>query len=157
MDTGDILFPHSTVIEVAWADMDAGGHVNNSVYFTYYETARIRYFEAAGLMDLFIGSAQFPMLVKTSCEYKAQVRYPDTVTVGSRIKSIGNRSFTMEYRVQSAKNGVAATGEAVVVLFSFKEKRAALIPGEVREAVLRFEGCEVETESESEFCVDRFG
>jgi acyl-CoA thioester hydrolase len=104
----------STDIRVAWGDMDAFGHVNNTVYLRWFETARI---EWLALVEFPEGPSRGPMLKTVGAVYDAQVKYPDTVTVSVRAEKPGRTSVKLVYRVvlHSTKR-VVATGESVVVL-----------------------------------------
>ena len=73
---------------VAWGDMDAFGHVNNTIYLRYFETARVRYFDAAPELAGFKG-AEIPVIANISCTYKRAVKYPDTLTFHVVVESMG--------------------------------------------------------------------
>ena len=74
-------FPSVTPIDVAWGDMDAFGHVNNTRYFRYFETARIAYFTVINVLEQRIG----PITASTSCRFRAPVTFPDRLLVGARL------------------------------------------------------------------------
>lgn len=128
-------------IPVAWGDMDAMGHVNNTVYLRYFETARIAYFERVGLMAHMEQTGIGPILGSESCQFRLPVTYPDTVSVGTRIPKIGADRFTMEFFVVSHKHRkVAAQGDGVVVSFNYRENRKAPLPDLWRERITALEG-----------------
>lgn len=149
----EILASCAIVIErpVTWGAMDAFQHVNNTVYFRYFEDARIAYFERARLAgpgsseggqaagsggtDGASGDAAGdalgigPILAETWCRFKAPLYYPDTVRIGTRIRDIGEDRFTMEYLVISARLGrVAAEGGGIIVSYDYANKRKAPMP-----------------------------
>ncbi|MFT7580233.1 MAG: acyl-CoA thioester hydrolase [Myxococcota bacterium] len=137
-------FEVSVVQPVAWGDMDAFQHVNNTRYFRYFEDARIAYFERTG-----IAAAQGrpegigPILTSTSCRFKAPLRYPDEVQVGARVVSVGRTSFKMEYRLVSiALHKVVAEGTAIVVAFDYTAERKVVIPEPWRKALSNVENCD---------------
>ena len=118
-------FPVVSTIAVAWGDMDAFQHVNNAMYFRYFETARIAYFDRAQLDEATVG----PILASTSCRFRAPVTYPDTLLVGARVTAVGTDRFGMEYAAYSMHLGrVAAQGEAVVVAYDYAARSKALVP-----------------------------
>jgi len=129
-------YPVSVEVPVAWGDMDALGHVNNTVYFRYFETARIACFDALGFGSEDAGDAAGavgPILHSTSCRFRIPLTYPDTVTVGARVGEVGEDRFTMQYRVVSHRHGaVAADGEALVVTYSYAAGRKAPVPDALR-------------------------
>ena len=123
-------YPVITEIPVAWGEMDALNHVNNVVYFRYFETARLDYFADIGLMEDMQVTQTGPVLSETSSRYRRPVTYPDRLLVGSRVSELAEDSFVMEYKIVSKQQGaVTTTGSAKVVMFNFKsQKRASLSP-----------------------------
>ena len=108
-------YPVSLQIPVAWGEMDAFGHVNNVVFFRYFETTRIEYFRKLRGDDF--GNGEFvPILAQTECNYIRPVYHPDTLTAEARVSRVGSSSLTMEYKLTSASQGVVvAEGKAVIV------------------------------------------
>ncbi len=129
-------YPVHTEIEVAWGEMDALQHVNNAVYFRYFETARIDYCQALDLMKILCASNIGPVVSETSCRYKLPVTFPDTLVVGSRIIEVKDDRFTMEYAVLSRKHQAISTlGKATIVMFDFKTGHKAPLPQSVIEHI----------------------
>ncbi|MGR5143335.1 acyl-CoA thioesterase [Photobacterium sp. DNB23_23_1] len=119
-------YPVVTEIPVAWGEMDALNHVNNVVYFRYFETARLEYFAGIGLMEEMKATQTGPVLSETSSRYRRPVTYPDTLLVGSRVAELTKDSFVMEYKIVSKQQGVVTTsGSAKVVMFDFAQKKRA--------------------------------
>jgi acyl-CoA thioester hydrolase len=113
-------FPVTVEIPVAWGDMDAMGHVNNAVYFRYFETARITCFAELGLGSIERSEGVGPILHSASCRYRIPLTHPDTVTVGAQIGEVGEDRFVMRYRAVSHQHGaVAADGESLIVTFDY--------------------------------------
>ncbi|MGV2986202.1 acyl-CoA thioesterase [Vibrio sp. E150_011] len=113
-------YPVITEIPVAWGEMDALNHVNNAVYFRYFETARLDYFRHLSIMEDMAVTNIGPVLGDTYCRYKLPVTYPDTLLVGSRITDVGADRFKMEYQIVSKKQGKVTTiGTASIVMFNF--------------------------------------
>lgn len=139
-------------IPVAWGDMDAVQHVNNTRYFRFFEDARIAYFERTGIAAA-MGrpSGVGPILASTSCRFKAPIAYPDEVQVGARVVSVGRSGFKMEYRIVSvAMHVVAAEGQAVIVAYDYDEERKVIIPEAWRGALSNVEGCDFEPNNDAE-------
>ena len=98
--------------QVEWGDMDSFGHVNNVVYYTYAQNARIHYNSQLNLFN----KKTFSVMAASSCQYFKPVIYPDTLWIGVRIKKIGNASLIHEYTYYStAMNTIVASGESVLV------------------------------------------
>ncbi|WP_412498108.1 acyl-CoA thioesterase [Vibrio furnissii] len=129
-------FPVVTEIPVAWGEMDALQHVNNVVYFRYFETARIDYFRHIQLMEDIAITQIGPVLSETQCRYKIPVTFPDTLLVGSRVSDVQADRFSMEYQVVSKKLGkVTTTGSATVVMFDFKNNAKAKLSERILDAI----------------------
>jgi len=87
-------FPVVVKIPVIWGDMDSFQHVNNVIYFRYFESARIHYFETLGWMDIMGKRGVGPILGSTSCSYRIPLSYPDTAFVGAKITEMHEKRFT---------------------------------------------------------------
>ena len=128
---------------VAWGEMDAFNHVNNIVYFRYFESARIAYFRAVGFDVVMKSSRVGPILASTSCRYRRALSYPDRVTVGARaeVDSLADDRFQMTYRVVSHHQlAVAADGDGLIVSYDYERNAKAPLPDAVRDAILNLDG-----------------
>jgi acyl-CoA thioester hydrolase len=129
-------FPVVLVIPVAWGDMDAMGHVNNTVYLRYFESARIAYFERVGFLEEMTSSGVGPILASTHCRFRLPLIYPDRVKVGASVSEVQDDRFLMLYRIASESAGaVAAEGDGLIVSYDYRQKRKAPLPGRVRERI----------------------
>ncbi len=127
---------------VRWGDQDAFGHVNNAVYFRYFETSRIAYFERIGfdVAGAAAGGGVGPILASTSCRFRRPLGYPDRLRAGARIASLGGDRFAMDYVLYSeALADVAATGEGVIVAYDYGARRKCALPAAVRAAIARLQ------------------
>ena len=122
-------------IPIAWGDMDAFNHVNNTRFFRYFETARIRYFEKAGFIETMKKNSIGPILASISAKLIKPLFYPDTVTVGARVTSIEPTQFTMEYIIESKSKGVAAIGESKMVAYDYKSSKRTTLPDIVKKKI----------------------
>ncbi|WP_283786284.1 acyl-CoA thioesterase [Bermanella sp. WJH001] len=119
--------------DVIWGDMDAFNHVNNTVYFRYFEDARMAFFEKTGVMPHMEATNIGPILASTQCQFRAPVSFPDRILIGARIKEISEKRFTMEYGVFSEQHEtLAAKGEGMVVYYNYKLNESCEIPDEIR-------------------------
>lgn len=136
-------FPVVVTVPVAWGDMDAFQHVNNTRYFRWFEDARIAYFERTGVSDLSAATGVGPIVAQISARFKAPLTYPDEVQVGARVVSVGQHSFKMELKLVSvALHRVAAIGSTVVVAYDYVEGKKTLLPESWRRALGRVENCD---------------
>ncbi len=134
-------YPVIVRLPVHWGEMDAYGHVNNAVFFRYFETARIAYFERCGFLASYDQEKVGAILHSTSCRFRRALYYPDTVLVGVRVSNVESDRFTMEYRLVSETQGaVAAEGSGVVVSFDYEANQKAPLPERVRGLIAKLEG-----------------
>ena len=126
-------FPVVVSIPVQWGEMDAYGHLNNTVFFRYFETARIEFLRLCGFLEAYEELKVGAILHSTSCRFRLALFYPDTIEVGGRATEIGEDRFVMEYRVVSLdQNGIAAEGTGTVVSFDYTDHQKTPIPESVR-------------------------
>ncbi|WP_404340955.1 acyl-CoA thioesterase [Pseudoalteromonas mariniglutinosa] len=118
--------PIYTKINVAWGEMDALQHVNNVVYFRYFETARIDFFNQINLLEDLQKTGVGPVISENNARYKRPVTFPDTVLVGVTISDIQADRFMMHYTVFSqSQNAITTQGSSQVVMFNFKTGQKA--------------------------------
>lgn len=128
-------------VPVAWGDMDAFQHVNNTRYFRWFEDARIAYFVAAGLHEIKERSGIGPILASTSCRFRLPLTYPDRVHVGAKVVAFEPERFTMRYVVVSDRHDkVAAEGEGLLVAFDYRAGKKAAYPDELAARIATLQG-----------------
>jgi len=129
-------YPVVIEIPVVWGEMDAFQHVNNVVYFRYFEDARIAYYERLNILDLMARTGVGPILAATSCRFRMPLAYPDKILVGAKVTTIEEDRFTMNQCVVSTRhNTVAAEGDAVIVTFNYRENKKAVMSDELRRLI----------------------
>lgn len=127
-------YPVVRTQEIAWGDMDALGHVNNVRYYDYSQETRVLY------MSKVLPEHLYTVIVSTSCQYLKEVKYPDTVHVGARIKKLGNTSIAHEFVFVSEQSGdIVATGESVMVLMNKNTKQKQPIDADLKNAIEKLE------------------
>ena len=127
-------------IPIAWGDMDAFQHVNNTVYFKFFESARISYFEQIDFIEFMNKTGIGPILASTQCKYKIPLTYPDCVTVGAKVDTIEKDRFIMKYAVISHKHKkIAAFGEGTLVTFDYQKNKKTPIPDDIRKRIVDLE------------------
>ncbi len=118
-------FPVTVNIPVQWGDMDAFGHVNNTVYFKYFETARLAYFDAIGVMEDIQKLQLGPILAETNAQFKRALVFPDQVIVGANVLENHEFGFLMQYGVFSQQQQTITTlgtGRIVMVDYNSGKK-----------------------------------
>jgi len=127
---------HVERIPIRWGDMDAMGHVNNTVYFRYMEQARISWFAALVPKGEAWQSTGI-VVVNASCNYKRPITYPGTVEVRLQVGAPGGSSVPTHYEMRVDDDPVPyADGAAVVVFVNMKTQKPARIPDGIRELLL---------------------
>lgn len=133
-------YPVVIEIPVAWGEMDSLQHVNNIIYFRYFESARMAYFQKLDIWEYMNETGIGPILASTQCRFRIPLSYPDTVSVGARITRVEEDRFLMEYTVVShQQQKIAAEGEGVIVSYDYREKKKAPLPEEIRERIQALE------------------
>jgi acyl-CoA thioester hydrolase len=123
---------HVTRIPIRWGDMDAYGHVNNTVYFRYMEQARVEWLE--GMRFAVRPGGDGPVIVNASCTFLIPMTYPGTVEVRTSVGTIGRSSF--QTHVEMSIGGmVYAEGAAKVVWMDTRTGKSVALPDEVRSAL----------------------
>lgn len=136
------LAAYPVVIEqaVAWGEMDAYRHVNNVVYFRYFENARLEYFSRLDWLRFEQETGVSPILAATSARFRKPLTYPDHIQVGVRVSIVGDDRFTMDYLLVSRQlDGVAAEGQGVVVTYDHARRQKVPIPDELRGRIAELE------------------
>lgn len=129
-------YAHFTAISTRWSDNDAYRHVNNVVYYGFFDTAVNQHLIEAGALDL-EHSPAVGLVVETQCRYHAPVSFPDRVTVGLRLAHLGTSSLRYELAVfRNDEDEAAAEGHFVHVYVDRATNRPVPLPAAVRAAVL---------------------
>lgn len=121
----------SCAIPVRWGDMDAFGHVNNTLYLRYIEEARFLWMQSKGIP---IGGDSYPVVVTIGCTFLRPVFYPDTLRIDCYISEPGRSSFIIDYHIFSESDPVnpTATSHSKVVWVDAKTGKSTPLPDSVR-------------------------
>ncbi len=136
------LSGYPVVIEqaVAWGEMDAYQHVNNIVYFRYFENARIEYMRRAGWDECMEQFRIGPIVSAVSARFKRPVTYPDTISIGAKLKSMSEDRFVLEHIIVShEQKAIATTGEGTIVMYNYDKMQKAPIPELMRNRIIEME------------------
>ncbi len=128
-------YPHFLTIATRWMDNDVYGHVNNVVYYSYFDTVVNEYLIRTGVLDI-EGSPVIGLVVETRCRYFEPVTFPDTVHAGLRVARLGRSS--VRYEIGLFKNDsrtAAAQGHFVHVYVEREGRKATPLPQEMRSAL----------------------
>lgn len=121
---------YSTTIELRFSDLDAYGHVNSAIYFTYLETARLKLFG-----DFFREVSEqgiFAVVARAECDFKAPILLYDRVAVTVWVSRLGSSSFDLDYRLHDEQGTDYAIARTTMVCFDAVNKKAVPIPESIR-------------------------
>ena len=131
-------FAYETQLDVRFRDHDLLGHVNNAVYATYCEEARVRYYR--DVLDVSVGDVS-TVLAHFEIDYARAVEDVPSVTVAAGVTGVGESSFEMAYEIR-VDGDPAATAEATQVVYDPDADETRPVPDEWRERFAEFEGRE---------------
>lgn len=121
--------PVSLPIRIAWGEMDALGHVNNVVYFRYFESSRVAYIDALGWRPIQKSTGIGFILQSVQARFRRPLVYPDTVHVTSRLKGLDADRFTLAHEVFSESlQDIAAVGEGTIVIYDYAAGTKVAMP-----------------------------
>ena len=117
-------------IPVRWGDMDAMGHVNNTIYFRYMEQVRVSWYETI-FGELSSAQAEGIVIVNASCNFLKPLTYPGTVEVAMLLGAAGRSSVESYYELRM-NDILYADGAAKIVWFDIRQGKSALLPDKIR-------------------------
>ena len=122
-------------IPTRWMDNDVYGHVNNVIYYSYFDTVVNGYLISSGSLDI-EKSPTIGLVVETQCRFFKPVDFPDTVHAGLRVARLGNSSVRYEIGLfRNDESTAAAQGHFVHVYVDRETRRPAGLPQQMREAL----------------------
>jgi len=130
-------YPHFLAIPTRWMDNDIYGHVNNVVYYSYFDTVVNEYLIREGGLDIHEG-AVIGIAVETRCNFFASLEFPETIDAGLAVLHLGNSSVRYDIGLFGEHGDtVAAAGEFVHVFVERATRKPVAIPDPIRRALER--------------------
>lgn len=132
----DWLLVHTMLIPVRWGDMDAMGHVNNTVYFRYIEHARVEWMREIDATPNPNGEG--PVIINAHCTFRKQITYPATIELKTLVGAPGRSSFETRYEMRllqedgQAGPEIYAEAGAKVVWVNFLAQKSTPLPDRIR-------------------------
>lgn len=125
---------HTTLIPIRWGDMDAYGHVNNTIYFRYAEQARCEWLESLGYKVAPVGEA--PVIINAACTFLIPLTYPGTVEVRMYAGKLGRSSVETWYEMRlTGSDTLYAEGSSKIVWMDTATGKSVPIPDALRDLV----------------------
>jgi acyl-CoA thioester hydrolase len=140
-------FRHRTTLQVRFRDIDAFGHVNNAVFFSYLEQARIEY-----LIDVLQPAATFDrlplILARVELDFRSPIMFGEEVSVETRIDGIGRSSLAMSHRMTAGEEGrLVGESTSVLVTYDYATARPMDVPDDWRAKLTAHEGRPIGTDA----------
>ncbi len=128
---------HFLPLPTRWMDNDIYGHINNALYYAFFDTAINQYLIAEGGLDIVAGPV-VAFAVESQCQYLRPLAFPSTLDVGMRVGKLGNSSVRYELAVfEQEQDFAAALGYFVHVFVNRETQQPVTIPGTLRMALER--------------------
>ena len=125
-------YPRVTRMPTRWSDNDSYGHVNNVVYYSFFDSAVNRHLIEKGVLDI-TGSPVIGLVIETRCTYFSSVGFPDDLDVGLKVVKLGNSSVQYEVGLfKSTEEKASAVGYFTHVYVDRQTNRSVALPGPVR-------------------------
>jgi acyl-CoA thioester hydrolase len=112
--------------DVEFRDVDVAGHVNNAVYLTYLETARIAY-----LMEVLGAGFAYELsliLASITVDFRSPARFPEKLEIGARVTRVGTKSFTMEHEIRGGDERLVLEASSVLVAYDYEADASMAVP-----------------------------
>ena len=132
-------FPHHLPIDTRWSDNDAYGHLNNVVFYSYFDTVVNHYLITRGVMDIDT-SPVIGLVVETGCSYFASAAFPEKLSAGLRVAHLGNSS--VRYEIALFREGIddaIAQGHFVHVYVGRETRRPVRVPLQLRQVLSKIQ------------------
>jgi acyl-CoA thioester hydrolase len=128
-------YAHFLAISTRWSDNDVYGHINNVVYYSYFDTVVNEYLLRAGVLDFNEGET-IGLVVETRCNFFAPVVFPEPIEAGLRVEKLGNTSVRYEVAIFTQGSDVAAAqGHFVHVYVDRVTRRPVPLPAPLVDAL----------------------
>ena len=133
-------FPVIVEQAVVWGDMDSYQHVNNVVYFRYFENARLEYIRRLDWFAFEEETGVGPILQATQARFRRALTYPDTIFIGARLLSLEADRFHIEHKIASQAQGEIVTeGQGTIVTYHYGDAKKVPVPEELKRRIMELE------------------
>tara|TARA_R110001592_G_scaffold358929_1_gene664508 strand:+ start:10431 stop:10871 length:441 start_codon:yes stop_codon:yes gene_type:complete len=125
-------FPHFSEIQTRWHDNDVYQHVNNVVYYSFFDTAVNQHLINSGALDI-ANSPAIGLVIETQCRYFSAVSFPDLIVVGIKVEHLGNSSVRYQTAIfRNDEDSASAVGNFAHVYVDRNTNKPVRIPDKVR-------------------------
>ncbi|MBK8583960.1 MAG: acyl-CoA thioesterase [Bacteroidetes bacterium] len=131
--------PQISKVNIRFSDLDLFGHVNNAVYLTYYEEARVSYFDEVVGYD-YDWSKEGVILARIEVDFLIPILFTDEIFIRTNCCRVGTKSFDLAYEMYKMKDGkeiMVSSATSVMVMFNYAEKKSILLSEEWRTKLIQ--------------------
>ncbi len=131
--------PQTSKVNIRFSDLDLFGHVNNAVYLTYYEEARVSYFDEVVGYD-YDWSKEGVILARIEVDFLIPILFTDEIFIRTNCCRVGTKSFDLAYEMYKMKDGeeiMVSSATSVMVMFNYAEKKSILLSEEWRTKLIQ--------------------
>ena len=122
-------YPHHYEFKTRWKDMDLFGHVNNAVFLTYIEDARIMYFKRWNITE----KKRSLIVASIKIDYLRQIEHPSNLIIGQKVSRIGNSSFDIQSSIFPNNDSMPAANSVVsCVCFDYTQNKSVPVYDEIK-------------------------
>jgi acyl-CoA thioester hydrolase len=130
-------YPHFLTLPTRWIDNDVYGHINNALYYAFFDTAINQYLIAEGGLDITAGKV-IAFAAESQCQYLQALAFPEVIEVGLRVGKLGNSSVRYELAIfKQSETLAAAAGYFVHVFVDRETRRPVPMPEGIRAALAK--------------------
>ncbi len=132
-------FPVALTLRIDWSEMDEFRHVNNVMFMKYIQSARVNYWQKAGIYDLFTSDKKGPMVLSLTCRFLKPLYFPGTVTIKTSTASMHQTSFHLVHQLFNEANECVAEATDILVMYDFTTNHKLIIPEGIRSNIEKLE------------------
>jgi len=134
----DIVWHHQMPVQLRFSDVDRFGHMNNAVYFSIFDTFKVKYFDQAVGKEFF--NKYSIVMANLTADYLSPIFFPDEIAIQTAIIHMGNKSFTMIQRaINTRTKDIKCVAKSILVTYDINEKKAIAMPQEYKDKIMEFE------------------
>jgi acyl-CoA thioester hydrolase len=135
----DLKFRHTLPIQLRFNDVDKFGHVNNTIYFTYYDLGKTEYF--VSICPCMDWEKEGVVIVHIEVDFFSQILANDRIAVQTAVSEMGHKSMTLVQRlIDTNTNEIRCVCKSILVAFDLGKRESKEIPAEWRESIEQYEG-----------------
>jgi len=140
MEIKEELFRHSVPIQIRFNDIDAIGHINNNIYFSFFDLGKTYYFEDLRA-DTVSWTEGIIVVARIETDFLSPIYYKESIVVDTKILKIGTKSLTMLQQIRNVKTGeVKCRCKSIIVAYDAKLQTSMDIPDIWRDGISNYEG-----------------